>query len=178
VNVNSLSSSAAPGSSPARERSLCFPADLRVWLRHSALLIAAQGIAQETDSNLLRATAPITGARFQHPWRMMTLVTFACAVGLHDDRAAAAFAAVDPDLRHLCREPLPGRGAIRRFRNQNQNVLMSCLGKLLRHVWCQHAGRNQAAVPPLLAIEILCEARARVQRWRAEEVTDAPRKTD
>lgn len=168
----------AGASGPGEHLSVRFPADLRIWLRHSALLLAAQALAQETDPAALRPAAPVPGARFQHPWRMLALLTYACAAGLFADRAAAALAAVEPDLRNLFRDPLPGQSAVRRFRNQNESVLIACLGKLLRHAWCHHAGHHQTALHPLLAIEILCEARARVQRWRTEEANDAPNAMD
>ncbi len=94
---------------------------------------------------------------------MLTLVTYAYAIGISDDRAAAALSAVEPDLRELCHGKVPSAGTIRRFRNHNRNVIVTCLGKLLRHVWC-HQNPPGPALRPLPIVEILCEARARVQR--------------
>ena len=98
---------------------------------------------------------------------MLTLVSYACALGRSDARALAALAEVEPDLRELCRGEAPSPGAIRRFRNQNRNVITGCVGKLFRHVWCHHHGLEKAALNPLLVVEILCEARTRIQRWEA-----------
>jgi len=146
-----------------------FPRDLRVWLRHSTLLRVAQGIAQETDLDAVQPVFSVAARRFQHPWRMLTLLSYACVLGLSEDRALAALADVEPDLRELCRGEAPSAGAIRRFRNQNRNVITACVGKLLRHVWCHHHGLEKASLHPLLAVEILSEARSRMQRWGASD---------
>jgi hypothetical protein len=140
-----------------------------VWLRHSALLRATQGLAQETDIGAVQPIFSPSARRFQHPWRMLTLVTYACAVGVTEDSAIAALAAVEPDLYELCRGDAPSASAVRRFRNQNRNVITGCLGKLLRHVWFHQNAPDKAALNPLLAIEILCEARSRVQQWDSDK---------
>jgi hypothetical protein len=168
VNANCVSTPArcAPTSTPWASRAGSpFPKDLRISLRHSTLLRATQGIAQETDLEAVRPVFSVSASRFQHPWRMLTLMSYGCALGLSEDRALAALAEVEPDLRELCRGEAPSVGSIRRFRNQNRNVITGCVGKLLRHVWCHHHGMEKAALNPLLAVEILCEARARIQRW-------------
>ena len=105
---------------------------------------------------------------------MLTLVTFAAAIGVSEDRAASSLAAVEPELRELCRGEAPSAAAIRGFRNWNRNIITTCLGKLLRHAWCHQHRQEKGALTPLLVIEILCEARTRVHRWRAGTPAEDP----
>jgi hypothetical protein len=145
------------------------PRDLRLWVRHSNLLRSAQGIAQETGLVAVKPTFSPAARRFQHPWRMLTLLTFSAAVGVSSDRAASSLAAIDPELRELCRGDAPSPSALRGFRNWNRDVLIGCLGQLLRHAWCHRHRQEKGALTSLLLVEMLCEARARVHRWRGNE---------
>ena len=107
--------------------------------------------------------------RFQNPWRMLALLAFSAAIGVSSDRAASTLASVDPELQDLCRGDAPSPSALRAFRNWNRDVLIGCLGQLLRHAWCHQHRQEKGALTSLLLVEMLCEARARVHRWRGNE---------
>jgi hypothetical protein len=141
-----------------------FPADLRVWLEHSSLLQAAHGIAQKADIAAVHPVFSNWTSKFQDPWRMLALVTCAYASGLFDDRTIAGIAAAKPEYRELFRGEPPSIDAVSLFRERTLSVISSCLGNVILHVWCHGHGKSPTALHPILVVDILCEARARVQR--------------
>lgn len=140
------------------------PDDLRAWLSPRALLQLAQSAAQENSGDNLRPVFAFSSRRFHHPGRMLTLVLYAYGSGVWDTRDLAALAAQDPYLLELCRGEAPSGDMLRRFRNQNRAVVMQSLEKMIRLVWCHRRGQRSSAVPPLLIVEILSDARSRLQR--------------
>lgn len=151
-----------------------FPEDLRVWLNAPALLRVAQGIAQANSVETLRPVFSFRATRFHHPWRMLALHTYAYGSSLWDARAIAKAAACDADLRELCRNDAPSADMVRRFRNHNRTAVLRCVEELLRHAWCHRHDQRTTAAHPLLTVEILCEARARLHRAERCDVAGEP----
>jgi hypothetical protein len=75
-----------PASEPGQAAPSLIPSDLRLWVRHSTLLRSAQGIAQETGLAEVKPVFSAAARRFQHPWRMLTLLTFSAAIGVSSNR--------------------------------------------------------------------------------------------
>ena len=151
---------------PLRAR---FPEDLRTWLKGSALLRLANGVAQEHTAGALQPVFSMNARRFHHPWRMLTLLGYALASGIWHPRAIAEMASLDPSLVALFHGEAPSPEMIRRFRNQNRLPVLRCLEQILRRLWCHQHDQRVALVPPLLTVEILCDARARLQRAERSE---------
>jgi hypothetical protein len=148
-----------------------FPEDLRMWLKGPALLRLAQGAAQDIHRTL-RAVFSLSARRFHHPWRMLALLTYAFASGIWHSCAIAEVAALDPDLVALCHGEAPSADVIRRFRNQNRMPILSCLELLLRRLWCHRHDQRVTALHSFLSVEILCDARLRLQRAEQSELPE------
>ena len=141
-----------------------FPEDLRAWLKGPALLRLAQSVAQEHTVSSLRAVFSFSATRFHHPWRLLALLGYAYGSGIWHCRAIAEMAALDPNLVVLCHGDPPSAEVLRRFRNHNRLVVLRCLEHLLRRLWCHRFDQKVTALHPLLLVEILCDARQRLQR--------------
>jgi len=159
---------------PALHASTHFPTDLRAWIEHSALLRATQTIAQEADIAMLHPKFSNWASKYQDPWRMLTLVAFAYAIGLSEDRRIAAIAATRPEIRELFHGEAPSTDAIRHFCDRNRHAISSCLGKVILEVWCHWHTRPPTTLHPVLIVDILCEARARVQRACTRSAASEP----
>ena len=140
-----------------------------MWLKSPALLRLAHSVAQEHTASTLRPVFLLTARRFHHPWRMLTLLTYAFASGIWHSRAIAEIAALDLNLVTLCHGESPSAEIIRRFRNQNRVQIVKCLELLLRRLWCHQQGPRAGALHELLSVEILCDARMRLQRAELSE---------
>ena len=152
-----------------------FPEDLRAWMNGPALLRLAHSVAQEHTVTSLRAVFSVSATRFHHPWRMLALLTYAYASGIWQSRAITGMAALDPNLAALCHGEAPSMEIIRRFRNHNRLAVLRCLEQLLRRLWCHRFNQKATALRPLLLVEILCDARLRLQRAEGcEEPGDKP----
>ena len=154
---------ASPGTTTLRA-SRRFPEDLRAWLKGPALLRLAHSVAQEHTVSSLRAVFSFSATRFHHPSRLLALLTYAYASGIWQSRAIAELAALDPNLTVLCHGEAPSMEMIRRFRNHNRHAVLRALEQLIRRLWCHRFEQRAAAVSPLLIVEILCDARMRLQR--------------
>ena len=151
-----------------------FPDDLGAWLPSRELLLLARSTAQDNSLDVLYPVFALSARRFHHPWRMLALVLYAYGSGVWDAHDLAALAARDPYLLELCRGEAPSGDMLRRFRNQNRAVVLASLEKLLRRVWCHRHAPHSSALPPLLTVEILCNARTRLQRAvRGDETTES-----
>lgn len=136
--------------------------DLRVWMKEATLLQVAQGIAQGQSVDALHPVFSLSGARFHHPWRLLALLTYSFGIGIFDVAEVAEAVRRVPGLRELCGNRAPTADALRRFRNRNREPLLRCVGELIRHA-CQHHQPREFMLHPALLLEILCEARLRVQ---------------
>jgi len=145
------------------------PEDLRLWLGGPALLRLALGIAQEHTVSALRPVFSLAASRFHHPWRMLALVTYAYASGIWQSRAVAEIAALDPGLLELCHGAAPSAALIRRFREHNSAPLCRCLEQVLRRVWCARHECRPASLHPLLLVQMVSDARRRVQQAEASD---------
>ena len=141
-----------------------FPEDLRAWLKGPGLLRLAHSVAQEHTVSSLRAVFSFSATRFHHPWRLLALLGYAYGSGIWQSRAIAEMAALDPNLIALCHGDPPSAEIIRRFRNHNRLAVLRCLEQLLRRLWCHCFDQKVTALHPLLLVEILCDARQRLQR--------------
>ena len=95
---------------------------------------------------------------------MLAVQTYALGSGVCGAQAIVEEVGIDAGLRELCRGDTPSIEFLRRFRNHNRTAVLRCVEDLLRHAWCHHYGQREAAAHRWLAVEILCEARARLHR--------------
>jgi hypothetical protein len=146
-----------------------FPEDLRVWIKGPALVRLAHSVAQENTASALRAVFSFSANRFHHPWRLLALLTYAYASGIWHSRAIAELATLDPNLVALCHGEPPSMELIRRFRNHNRQAILRSLDQLICRIWFHRFDRRLTAVPSLLTVEILCDARLRLQRAEQSE---------
>lgn len=149
-----------------------FPEDLRTWSSSTALLQMAQGVAQEHTATSLRPVFSFTARRFHHPWRMLALLTYGLGSGIWHSRALAEIAALDPELSALCHGETPSTEIIRQFREQNRKAIVHCLELLLRRVWLHRYGQRAMGAHAFLMVEIVSEARKRLQRSEASELDE------
>ena len=152
-----------------------FPEDLRAWVKGPALLRLAHSVAQENTVSGLQAVFSLSAKRFHHPSRLLALLTYAYASGIWHSRAIAELAALDPNLMVLCHGEAPSMELIRRFRNHNRQAILRSLEQLVRRIWFHRFDQRCTSVPPLLVVEILCDARSRLQR--AEQCEQEPADT-
>lgn len=141
-----------------------FPDDLRAWLSARELLQLARAVAQDNSVDALHPVFALSARRFHHPWQMLALVLYAYGSGVWDSHDLAALTAQDPYLLELCRGEAPSGDMLRRFQNRNRAVVIVSLEKMLRRIWCRRHAPGRTALPPLLTVEILCDARSRLQR--------------
>ena len=146
-----------------------FPEDFRAWLKGPALVRLAHSVAQEHTVSGLHAVFSFSARRFHHPNRLLALLTYAYASGIWHSRAIAELATLDPNLIALCHGEGPSMELIRRFRNYNRPAVLRSLEQLIRRLWSHRFDRRLTAVPPLLIVEILCDARVRLQRAEQSE---------
>lgn len=107
------------------------PADLRAWMSEDQLvrlaLEAVQAVSWEDRGEIGRAT----------PWSrrsepvMLTLMTYAYAIGLCGSRDIEFNCSRDRQLSYLCTGNSPGWNAIRQFRRRHRMALLQSLVHLL-----------------------------------------------
>jgi hypothetical protein len=144
------------------------PHDLRSWVDAATLARAARQSAQSSSATL-HPVFSFDSKRLFHPWRMLALLGYAYATGVFSSRAIAELADCDEVYRDLCGPSRPTADLLRRFRNYNRFAVQRCVEKLILVAWKARAQSASGSlggesIPPLLIIEILCEAQTRLQR--------------
>jgi hypothetical protein len=159
LNDQSLGTRERPGGS--------IPEDLREWISGHTLLQMAQRAAQEHTVSTLRPVFVLTPPQFHHPWRLLSLLTFAYGCGVLHSDDVFELAALSPQFFELLHGRTPNPEVISRFREQNMSPLTGCLESLLRKAWREQFGSGPGALHPLLEAEIVVSASSRIQRARA-----------
>jgi hypothetical protein len=105
------------------------PSDLRALVDQSSLLNLALHTVAETDCPKSFSSAsgetPLSGPM------MLTLTSYAYAIGLFGSRDIESTIYKDPTLRYICARQFPRWEDIRRFRRIHRDLVQATLGSLL-----------------------------------------------
>jgi hypothetical protein len=96
-----------------------------------------QALALFTAQRTEREVHPIFSfhaTRMIHPWRLLSLWLYASVRSLSEPRDVLELTIYDPNARELLRGELVSEEVLGRFYARNEEVIVACVGELLRAV--------------------------------------------
>ena len=146
------------------------PVDLADWLGKKTLAIAVTEVTHAVNERQLQPVFSFNERRLFQPWTLLSLVTYSYAVGIYGSDQIAHRLMHDETFHALFSHECWDADLIRRFRNQNRNLIQQCLEKVCLLAWARKFGRVQAqpgATAPvrihsLFKIQMICDVRTRI----------------
>jgi hypothetical protein len=157
--------------------------DLSAWVAPETLVNLVLSVVQTTEDAKLRRAGLALGGRTLPPRLMLTLLTYAYAVGLFASQAIADRLGEDPILQYLSCGKRPEAEALRRFRRRNRETITQCLETVCLVVWKIRFGSWTLKSPslrlrargartpmdPLIQMEVKCDVMDRLHRAELED---------
>ena len=128
------------------------PPDLRTVVDERTLLRIILESIPEGDS---ARTAGSEGSF--RPTMMLTLVSYAYAIGVYGSADLESALLRDPTLRYICARQFPGWQDIRRFRRGNRARIELTLSAVLMRVFLEHLFPSSPEAAAQLSMMKLCE---------------------
>jgi Transposase domain (DUF772) len=119
------------------EEQLELPEDLRAWLDEASLVrlvFEALHTVEEAEHRLGSTCLPPGPPRL-----LLTVLTYAYAIGLSGSEEIQRRIPADPQLRYLCAKTAPSASDLRGFRRRHRVLLLRSLSQLFKLAWISRA---------------------------------------
>ncbi len=144
------------------EEQLALPLDLSEWFDRPALLQWVIEVIDSLDWNNPDLTAYLAAHPGYHPKMMLSLVTYAYAIGVYEAEEVAELCFKDEGAKSLCGKHEPTAKGVTRFRRENKGLLKWTLVELFKRALQTRFGWEEAVLPAGLRRHLVDSAVARL----------------